>query len=91
MLEGGHEVPIRKIIDRWARSIANCATVAAELDRLYLYDNSAEGREAQLVVRAAGVRVAKQYFPARPWMEPIVAELEATRAARGLAMASLRA
>src|ERR1044071_2343705 len=51
MLQGGHEVPIRKIIDRWSRSIANCATVATRVDRLYLYDNSVDHREAELVLR----------------------------------------
>lgn len=31
VLHGGHEVPIRKIIDRWARSIANAAAIAADI------------------------------------------------------------
>jgi predicted ABC-type ATPase len=75
MLEGGHEVPIRKILDRWSRSIASCATVATEVDRLYLYDNSVDGREAELVVRAVKGRLARRYHPPRPWMEPIVAQL----------------
>jgi predicted ABC-type ATPase len=75
MLEGGHEVPIRKILDRWSRSITSCATVACEIDRLYLYDNSVDDREAQLVLRATEGRVARAYDPPRPWMEPIVARL----------------
>jgi len=61
VLQGGHEVPIRKIIDRWPRSIANAATVAPKVDRLYLYDNSVNGRDAQLVLRASEGRIAKQY------------------------------
>jgi predicted ABC-type ATPase len=48
VLQGGHEVPIRKIVDRWARSIANAASVASEVDRLYVYDNSVDDRDAQL-------------------------------------------
>lgn len=36
VLQGGHEVPIRKIVDRWARSIANAAAIAAEVDRFYV-------------------------------------------------------
>lgn len=75
MLQGGHEVPIRKILDRWSRSIANCATVATSVHRLYLYDNSVDDREAQLVVRATNGTVARQYAPARAWMGPIMAEL----------------
>lgn len=75
MLEGGHEVPIRKILDRWGRSIANCAAVATMVDRLYLYDNSVDGREPQLVLRAAEGSVERRYHSARPWMEPIITRL----------------
>jgi len=79
MLQGGHEVPIRKILDRWARSIANCAMVASLVDRLYLYDNSIDGRAAHLVLRANRGKVARQYEPARPWMAPILAGLSSLR------------
>lgn len=75
MLQGGHEVPIRKILERWTRSIANCAAVATWVDRLYLYDNSVDARPAQLILRAKNGVVAKKYAASRPWMEPIVAEL----------------
>lgn len=76
MLQGGHEVPIRKILDRWARSIANCAAVAKRVDRLYLYDNSVEDRPAELVLRATSGVMARQYAQERPWMAPIVAQLQ---------------
>ncbi len=75
MLEGGHEVPIRKILDRWSRSIANCAAVTTEVDRLYLYDNSVDDEDAQLVLRAIEGREARRYSSLRPWMAPIVARL----------------
>lgn len=80
MLQGGHEVPLRKILDRWSRSIANCAAVAALVDRLYLYDNSVEDRAAQLILRANAGLLARQYSPERPWMVPIVAELSSAYA-----------
>jgi len=79
MLQGGHEVPIRKILDRWARSIANCAKMAPLVDRLYLYDNSVDDRPAQLLVRANQGTVERQYGSARAWMAPVLAELSATR------------
>ena len=75
ILEGGHEVPIRKIIDRWARSIANAAAIAAEVNRLYVYDNSVEDRDAQLVLRAADGRVVKAYRDAPPWAGPMLERL----------------
>lgn len=75
MLQGGHEVPIRKILDRWARSITNCALVGTLVDRLYVYDNSVDGRAAHLVLRASQGALARQYEPARSWMAPILAGL----------------
>ncbi len=75
MLQGGHEVPIRKILDRWARSISNCARVATRVDRLYLYDNSLEDRPALLLLRASEGSVVRRYGCARPWMSPILAKL----------------
>jgi predicted ABC-type ATPase len=77
MLQGGHEVPIRKILDRWGRSIEKCAMVATLVDRLYLYDNSIDDRPAQLLLRASEGTVVRQYGPTRPWMTPIVGELSA--------------
>ena len=35
VMKGGHDVPITKIISRYIKSIANCAEIASEIDRLY--------------------------------------------------------
>jgi hypothetical protein len=43
------------------------------VDRLYLYDNSIEGSEARLVIRAKEGVVAKRYGDVPAWMAPIVA------------------
>jgi predicted ABC-type ATPase len=75
VLQGGHDVPIRKIVDRWARSIANAASIAAEVDRFYVYDNSVDDRDAQLVLRATSGRIARQYVDAPTWSEPIITRL----------------
>jgi predicted ABC-type ATPase len=80
MLEGGHEVPIRKIIDRWSRSISNCAAVARGVDRLYLYDNSVDGREYQIILRAKNGVIERWYLDVNEnepqWASPIIDELE---------------
>lgn len=76
VMQGGHDVPIQKIITRYFRSIANCALVAREVDRLYLYDNSVDGVAASLVLRAANGKVVKQYAAVPGWMAPIVETLE---------------
>lgn len=75
VLEGGHEVPIRKIIDRWGRSIANASAIAAEVDRFYVYDNSVDERDAQLVVRASEGRVVRTYADPPAWTQPILERL----------------
>jgi hypothetical protein len=66
---------IRKIIDRWGRSTANAASIAAEVDRFYVYDNSVDDRDAQLVLRAADGRVVKPYGDAPTWAGPILERL----------------
>lgn len=78
VMQGGHDVPIQKIIARHFRSIANCALVAREVDRLYLYDNSIDGEQARLVLRASKGTVVKQYCDAPEWMEPIAHLLDRT-------------
>lgn len=75
VLQGGHEVPIRKIVDRWARSIANAASIASEVDRFYVYDNSVDDRDAQLVLRASTGRIARQYGEPPTWSAPIITHL----------------
>jgi predicted ABC-type ATPase len=71
VMQGGHDVPIQKIIARHFRSIANCSLVAREVDRLYLYDNSVDGEQARLVLRASKGIVVKQYCTVPEWMESI--------------------
>ena len=53
------------------------APVAREVDRLYLYDNSVEGADATLVLRASRGAIVKMYREPPGWMAPIVKSLEA--------------
>ena len=76
VMQGGHDVPIQKIITRYFRSIANCSLVAPTLDRLYLYDNSIDGAEPSLVLRAARGKIVRQYRDVPEWMRPIANVLE---------------
>jgi predicted ABC-type ATPase len=67
VLEGGHDVPIPKIIDRYAKSISNCCVVAPIIDRLYVYDNSVDYIDARLLFRASAGRIIKLYGDVNPW------------------------
>jgi predicted ABC-type ATPase len=71
VMEGGHGVPIPKIISRYSKSITNCAIVAPFVDRLYVLDNSVDNADAQLLFRAVDGVLAKQYVPVNPWAEII--------------------
>jgi predicted ABC-type ATPase len=74
VMEGGHDVPIPKIISRYARSIANCAIAAALADRSYIYDNSVDGADPRLLFRLAAGRVIKTYGDIPRWAQSILGE-----------------
>ncbi|MBR5413597.1 MAG: zeta toxin family protein [Fibrobacter sp.] len=62
VMQGGHDVPIAKIISRYQKSILNCKRVSNTVDRLYVYDNSIDGVDARLLFRLVDGRLAKRYF-----------------------------
>lgn len=75
VMEGGHDVPIGKIISRYAKSLANCSLIAKISDRSYLYDNSVEGEQARLLFRVANGVLIKHYGPINPWAQEIASLL----------------
>ena len=76
VLEGGHDVPISKIISRYDKSIANCAFLAPLVDRLYVYDNSVDDIFPPLLFRAGKGRIVRQYAPLHEWAGAIFNNLE---------------
>ena len=73
VLNGGHDVPIPKIISRYDKSIANCIAIAPYVDRLYIYDNSIEDAEARLLFRLSDGELAKRYVEELPnWASTIL-------------------
>jgi predicted ABC-type ATPase len=75
VMEGGHDVPIQKIIGRYAKSISNCAAVATFVDRVYVYDNSVEHEEPKLLFRASAGRIVKVHHAIHDWASPIANNL----------------
>lgn len=61
VIEGGHDVPITKIISRYQKSIANCIKLSRIVDRTYIYDNSIDGQEARILFRFADGEIIKRY------------------------------
>jgi predicted ABC-type ATPase len=68
VMEGGHTVPIEKIISRYSRSMANLAIAIQLADRVYLYDNSVENEEARLCARTQDGLLRKVYAELPEWI-----------------------
>lgn len=66
VMEGGHDVPISKVISRYFKSILNCRRISRFVDRVYIYDNSIDGQEAQLLFRFVDGKLFKQYVEEVP-------------------------
>lgn len=67
VMEGGHDVPISKIISRYSKSIANCCCASKIVDRLYVYDNSIDYAEPTLLFRANNGAKEKEYTNIHTW------------------------
>lgn len=78
MMEGGHAVPIEKIISRYPRSIANCVVGCKIADRGYVYDNSGLPEDERLLFRTKDGLLVRQYdldLHAYPWAEKVLAAI----------------
>jgi predicted ABC-type ATPase len=75
VMEGGHDVPIPKIISRYYRSIANCVETIARVDRAYFYDNSETDVDPSLVFRVSDGKIARIYREMVPWAKNIADSL----------------
>lgn len=67
-MAGGHTVPIEKILTRYVKSMANLSAVFRLADRVYVFDNSVDGAEAQLCVRTEAGALRKVYGPLPSWV-----------------------
>ena len=75
VLEGGHDVPVAKIVDRFGNSLASLVTAIPLCDRAYAYDNSVDGQDARLQFRCVDGVLEKTYETAHSWAEMIRASL----------------
>lgn len=60
-LNGGHEVPISKIISRYYKSLSLAAKAISFVDRAYVYDNSRNDQLPRLLYRTVDGKVYKKY------------------------------
>ncbi len=76
VMEGGHDVPISKIIVRYTRSLANCLVAIRIADRAYIYDNSVDNTPARLLFRTSDGKLIKYYEDINPWALEILREID---------------
>jgi len=76
VMEGGHSVPIDKLVARYARSMANLSAAISVADRAYVYDNSVENDEASLCVRTQDGLLRRVYCALPTWVSEAVEGVE---------------
>ena len=60
-MNGGHEVPISKVISRYFKSLELAKQAITFVDRAYVYDNSVEDQLPQLLYRTTDGAIVKCY------------------------------
>ena len=72
VMEGGHDVPITKIINRYYRAINNCIKALPLADRIYFYDNSLTNADPKLLFRVSDGKISKIYTEVAFWATEIL-------------------
>jgi predicted ABC-type ATPase len=75
VIQGGHTVPIDKIVSRYGKSLANLAPAIRVADRVYIYDNSVEDVDARLCARTIDGALRKIYGPLPAWVAATIDSL----------------
>lgn len=76
VMQGGHTVPIEKIVSRFTKAMANLPAAIAVAHRVYLFDNSVDGVEARLCARTEEGRLRKVYAQLPDWVASVAEPLE---------------
>ena len=72
-LNGGHEVPISKVISRYSKSLLNAEEAIAFVDRAYVYDNSIDDQLPRLLYRTIDGELFKRYTEEIPnWAQTMI-------------------
>ena len=72
-LNGGHEVPISKVISRYYKSLINAEEAISFVDRAYIYDNSVDNQLPRLLYRTTDGKLFKRYTDDIPeWAQLLV-------------------
>jgi predicted ABC-type ATPase len=75
VMNGGHTVPLEKIVSRYDKSMVNLAAAIVMADRVYIYDNSIENTEATLCARVSDGMIRKIYVDLPVWVTDAIETL----------------
>lgn len=72
-MNGGHEVPISKVVSRYYKSLINSEEAISIVDRAYVYDNSVDNQLPRLLYRTVDGNLVKKYTDDIPeWAKVLV-------------------
>jgi predicted ABC-type ATPase len=68
VLQGGHDVPSKKLEERYPRTIKNLAKAAREVPHVLVFDNSDLGRPFRMVARFETGTMVEKHAPVPRWV-----------------------
>jgi predicted ABC-type ATPase len=68
VLQGGHDVPSKKLTERYPRTLKNLAKAIRELPHVLVFDNSDLARPFRLVAEFRNGKVAVRHSPLPRWL-----------------------
>lgn len=73
VLQGGHDVPSKKLRERFPRTQRNLALAMRELPHVLVYDNGDLNRPFRKVAEFEAGRVTEQHSPFPRWLSRAIA------------------
>jgi predicted ABC-type ATPase len=77
VLQGGHDVPVDKVRDRYVRSLDNLARAIVKLPLVWVYDNADLNSPFRKVAEFEEGRLATEHPPIPVWFEPVLKRVAA--------------
>jgi predicted ABC-type ATPase len=68
VLQGGHDVPPEKLVERYPRILANLKTAFTELPNVWVFDNSDLRKPHRLVAVTRNGRIEERMSPTPRWL-----------------------
>lgn len=75
VMDGGHSVPIDRVISRFTKSMKNLRSSVTHADRVYVFDNSTDDVDPHLCLRTIDGTIRKEYPPVAPWARDLLGDL----------------